>query len=61
MTRLPTPGGDTGNWGTILNEYLLTAHSDDGSLKSGIVAGGNIANGAVTTDALADASVTMDK
>ena len=33
MARLPTVGGDSGNWGTILNEYLGTAHNTDGTLK----------------------------
>ena len=32
--RLPTPGEDTGNWGEILNEYLLVAHNNDGTLKA---------------------------
>ncbi|MFZ2545221.1 MAG: hypothetical protein WAW80_04545 [Candidatus Saccharimonadales bacterium] len=36
MARLPQPGGDNGNWGTILNEYLSEAHQADGSLKPGI-------------------------
>lgn len=31
MARLPTPGGDDGNWGTILNEYLNTEHNADGT------------------------------
>lgn len=31
MARLPTPGGDDGNWGTILNEYLEAEHKADGS------------------------------
>lgn len=31
MARLPTPGGDDGNWGTILNEYLREEHNADGS------------------------------
>ncbi len=31
--RLPTPGGDKGNWGTILNDYLAVAHKTDGTLK----------------------------
>ena len=31
--RLPTPGGDEGNWGTILNAYLSVAHKADGTLK----------------------------
>lgn len=33
MSRLPTPGGDQGEWGTILNDYLSQAHNDDGTLK----------------------------
>ena len=32
MARLPTVNGDTGAWGTILNEFLLVAHGADGSL-----------------------------
>lgn len=31
MANLPTPGGDEGNWGTILNEYLLEEHESDGT------------------------------
>lgn len=34
MARLPQPGGDQGEWGRILNEFLRTAHNDDGSLKA---------------------------
>jgi hypothetical protein len=33
MPRLPTPGLDVDNWGTLLNEYLLTSHREDGSLR----------------------------
>lgn len=33
MPRLPQPGGDTGNWGEILNEFLEQAHASDGALK----------------------------
>lgn len=32
MARLPVPGGDIGQWGDILNEYLRVAHNSDGSL-----------------------------
>ncbi len=32
--RLPIPGSDTGNWGEILNAFLLVAHNTDGSLIS---------------------------
>ncbi len=31
--RLPTPDGDAGNWGTILNEYLRQSHHDDGTIS----------------------------
>src|SRR3989338_5196869 len=33
MARLPKPGGDNGNWGDILNDYLSQAHETDGTLK----------------------------
>ncbi len=33
MARLPQVGGDDGNWGEILNEFLEVAHNIDGSLK----------------------------
>ena len=33
MARLPQPGGDVGNWGEILNDYLNQSHNNDGSLK----------------------------
>ena len=33
MARLPIPGNDNGQWGHILNDYLKTAHRDDGSLR----------------------------
>ena len=39
MSRLPQPGGDVGQWGSVLNDYLLVAHNSDGSLKNaGIIA-----------------------
>jgi len=31
--RLPTPGGDDGTWGQILNDYLDVEHNTDGTLK----------------------------
>jgi hypothetical protein len=34
MARLPTVGGDKGNWGDILNDYLSQSHADDGTLKT---------------------------
>lgn len=34
MSRLPTPGGDNGTWGDILNDFLSQSHNTDGSLKT---------------------------
>lgn len=31
MARLPTPGSDDGNWGSVLNEFLDVEHSSDGT------------------------------
>lgn len=71
MPRLPTPGGDSGNWGEILNEYLRVSLSADGELntdsvgrdqlKADSVTAYNLANGSVTDDKLADQSVTAAK
>lgn len=33
MARLPSPGGDAGSWGDILNTYLAVEHNTDGTLK----------------------------
>ena len=33
MARLPVPGGDAGDWGTILNDFLGVEHNSDGTLK----------------------------
>lgn len=34
MARLPQPGGDSGNWGQILNDFILQTHTADGILRS---------------------------
>ena len=34
MSRLPQVGGDNGDWGDILNDFLLQAHNADGTLKA---------------------------
>jgi len=33
MSRLPTPGGDDGTWGNVLNDFLGVEHNPDGSQK----------------------------
>lgn len=37
MARLPSPGGDDGTWGGVLNDFLNVAHNADGTLKTSAV------------------------
>jgi hypothetical protein len=48
MARLPQPGGDDGQWGDLLNDYLSVAHNADGTIKTGAVSNASIQNDAVT-------------
>jgi hypothetical protein len=48
MSRLPTPGSDTGSWGTVLNDFLSVSLTNGGLLKAGTVATTNITDGVVT-------------
>lgn len=56
MARLPKPGGDNGNWGDILNDYLSQTHNPDGTLKDNSVGSAQIADGSLT-ETLLDAGV----
>ena len=58
MSRLPTPGADAGNWGDILNDFLVQAHNPDGTLKVNSVGTNQIISNAVTNTQLASNSVT---
>ncbi|HSD56407.1 MAG TPA: glycosyl hydrolase family 28-related protein [Candidatus Saccharimonadales bacterium] len=51
MSRLPTVGGDNGDWGTILNDFLGVEHNTDGTLKKAadIVTAQTTADNAQTT------------
>ncbi len=33
-SRLPSPGGDAGTWGTVLNDFLSQSLNSDGTLKT---------------------------
>ncbi len=61
MVRLPTVGGDTGSWGTILNEFLQQSHNTDGTLKSASVDTSQLKASSVTNVVLADNSVSEAK
>lgn len=58
MPRLPEVGGDQGNWGEILNEFLSQSLNENGDFKAGVVGSAQLSNGAVTTSKLATGAVT---
>ncbi len=55
MARLPQPGADDGQWGDILNDFLMQAHNADGTLADNAVTEGVIAPNSVTTTTLSSA------
>lgn len=61
MARLPQPGGDAGDWGTILNDFLSQSHNVDGTLRNNAVTSVSIADNAIQTANIAEASVTEAK
>lgn len=58
VARLPQTGGDSGNWGTILNDYLLQAHDANGSLKQNTVGSAQLQTDSVKNDSIANGSIT---
>lgn len=51
--RLPTPGGDEGNWGSILNDFLQVSLSSTGQLNSNTVGTNQVVSGSLTKVKLA--------
>lgn len=48
MARLPIPGSDSGQWGTILNDFLSQAHDSAGALAANSVGSSQIQADSVT-------------
>src|ERR1700730_12250261 len=60
-TRLPVPGSDDNQWGTILNDFLGVEHNSDGSQKTLAVAkGGTGATDAATARTNLGAAAASD-
>lgn len=62
-SRLPQPGGDSGQWGQILNDFLQTAHNDDGTLKIAATVAAKYdkpSNGIPKSDLSQDVQDTLD-
>lgn len=47
MSRLPTPGGDSGAWGNILNDFLGQALTADGTIKAAAVGPTQVQDGSL--------------
>jgi hypothetical protein len=47
MARLPVPGSDEGQWGQLLNDFLLQSHGADGLLRPDAVDASSLADGAI--------------
>lgn len=60
MARLPEPGGDSGQWGDVLNDYLQVSHNPDGSLKNSSVSGAALQDGVITVAKIATDSAPTD-
>lgn len=48
MARLPIPGSDNGQWGTVLNDYLSQTLDATGALNAGVVGTAQVADGSIT-------------
>src|SRR5687767_6732711 len=48
MARLPIPGGDSGSWGNVLNEFLAESLTSSGAVKPGIIAESNLTSAVQT-------------
>ena len=58
MARLPTPGADSGTWGSVLNDYLSQSLKNDGTIKDNVVTSSAIAPNAVTATEIANDAIT---
>lgn len=61
MPRLPQPGGDAGNWGSILNDYLSQTHAADGTLKPNSVGSSQLQANSITSSTISPGAVTAAK
>lgn len=61
MARLPVPQSDDGQWGDILNEFLLETHDASGVLKADSVNSTQIVTSAITGPKIAANSISTAK
>lgn len=61
MPRLPQVGGDAGNWGDVLNEYLTQSLDTTGNVKAGTVGTVQLVDASVTNAKIATGTIAEDK
>jgi hypothetical protein len=61
VARLPVVGSDNGQWGIVLNDFLLQSHKTDGSLADNSVPTNALQANAINTAKLQDNSVSTAK
>jgi hypothetical protein len=60
MARLPHPGGDKGNWGDVLNEYLSQSLDTGGTLKADTVGNAQVsASAAIAQSKIANLTTDL--
>ncbi|TAH34248.1 hypothetical protein EYC59_03105 [Candidatus Saccharibacteria bacterium] len=59
MARLPNPGGDDGQWGNILNDFLGQAHDTSGTLKPDSVGTAQVQDGSLTATKLSGTGASV--
>ena len=57
MSRLPSPGGDNGQWGVILNDFLNVTLASDGTINAGVVKKTNLETAIQTSLGKADTAL----
>lgn len=60
VSRLPTPGSDSGQWGQILNDYLSVSHGADGALLSSAVLTAVPAGGIIKSQLSSSVQASLD-
>lgn len=60
MSRLPTPGADGDQWGTVLNDFLGVAHNADGTLDVTAADVANVPAGGISATDVQDALNQLD-
>ena len=46
--RVPTVGGDSDTWGTVLNTYLNVSHNGSGEIRSNVISNIQLIDGTIT-------------